>query len=432
MRKVLGTMKGAYYNKRDGRWFSRMTRQGKLYHLGTFSTEIEAHLAYTRAMADELGYIRVPLKVMRSNGVGVSALGKIMPGLGVPPMYSILANDTAETGAEWYAVIDPEDADLIFGVVSTKKGVRPTVSDWNGRPTEWYVKRLHNTSPLVFAVNDRGQEMGDFIMEAKYKAEGGTFKQWVRHVNYNGLDCRRRNLEEVDANDKWKHGWHMDGVIKAMLEREEMRVRTAGGRQGRGAAKWERTPGVTELKSGKFVARAPLLAHLIAKRAPEAGSGAGATPATRSGSPRLQKYLGIHATIEGAVAAVKQYEDLTAMALAWMDAGSPEVITEDVWESLWAAANVDKELRAVAASLDDDSGLPALVVFVRRELGGGAAGGLSIGEAAARLGVKPHVLRQMERTGALVPAGRSRGYWPGSGHRRYTEEQVEEMRRRMG
>ena len=92
---------------------------------------------------------------------------------------------------------------------------------------------------------------------------------------------------------------------------------------------------------------------------------------------------------------------------------------------------MDKELRAVAASLDDDSGLPALVVFVRRELGTGT-GDLSIGEAAARLGVKPHVLRQMERTGALVPAGRSRGYWPGSGHRRYTEEQVEEMRRRMG
>ena len=219
----------------------------------------------------------------------------------------------------------------------------------------------------------------------------------------------------------------MDGVIKAMLEREEMRVRTAGGRP-----KWERTPGVTELKSGKFVARAPLLAHLIAKRATAtAAAGTAGAAKAGTGSPRLQKYLGIHATIEGAVAAVKQYEDLTAMALAWMDAGSPEVITEDVWESLWAAAKVDKELRAVAASLDDDSGLPALVVFVRRELGTGT-GGLSIGEAAARLGVKPHVLRQMERTGALVPAGRSRGYWPGSGHRRYTEEQVEEMRRRMG
>ena len=223
-------------------------------------------------------------------------------------------------------------------------------------------------------------------------------------------------VPKEEATD-WQQKWHLDNVIADMKSKKPGEEKIVG-RHGH--------HGVTKIKCGKFVARAPLLAYLVARRG-------GESEIEKSGlqKPRLQKYLGIHATIEGAVAAVKQYEDLTAMALAWMDAGSPEVITEDVWESLWAAAKVDKELRAVAASLDDDSGLPALVVFVRRELGTGT-GDLSIGEAAARLGVKPHVLRQMERTGALVPAGRSRGYWPGSGHRRYTEEQVEEMRRRMG
>ena len=389
-------MTGAYRVK-NGKWIARMTRQGKRYNLGTFNTELDAHMAYTRAMADELGYIRVPLKVARFSGVGTSAIGKLIPGLGIPHGYDVMNSNPVISG-EWFAIIDPQDADRVLA----EEGA------------EWYVKRLHSASPLVFAVNGKGEKMGDFIMKTEN----------IRHLNYNGLDCRRRNMRMVpkeEATD-WQQKWHLDNVIADMKSKKPGEEKIVG-RHGH--------HGVTKIKCGKFVARAPLLAHLVARRG-------GESEIEKSGlqKPRLQKYLGIHATIEGAVAAVKQYEDLTAMALAWMDMGSPEVITEDVWESLWAAAShgekVDKELRAVAASLDDDSGLPALVVFVRRELGGGAAGGLSIGEAAARLGVKPHVLRQMERTGALVPAGRSRGYWPGSGHRRYTEEQVEEMRRRMG
>ena len=393
-------MTGAYRVK-NGKWIARMTRQGKRYNLGTFNTELDAHMAYTRAMADELGYIRVPLKVARFSGVGTSAIGKLIPGLGIPHGYDVM-NSSPVISGEWFAIIDPQDADKVFGKEST----------------EWYVKRLHSASPLVFAVNDKGEKMGDFIMKTEN----------IRHLNYNGLDCRRRNMRMVpkeEATD-WQQKWHLDNVIA------DMKAKMTQTKLGEDK-KSKKIVGVTKIKCGKFVARAPSLAHLVARREASvaAGTGSGATAATGSVSPSLQKYLGIHATIEGAVAAVKQYEDLTAMALAWMDAGSPEVITEDVWESIWAASKVDKELRAVAASLDDDSGLPALVVFVRRELGTGT-GDLSIGEAAARLGVKPHVLRQMERTGALVPAGRSRGYWPGSGHRRYTEEQVEEMRRRMG
>lgn len=384
-------MTGAYRVK-NGKWIARMTRQGKRYNLGTFNTELDAHMAYTRAMADELGYIRVPLKVARFSGVGTSAIGKLIPGLGIPHGYDVMNSNPVISG-EWFAIIDPQDADRVLA----EEGA------------EWYVKRLHSASPLVFAVNGKGEKMGDFIMKTEN----------IRHLNYNGLDCRRRNMRMVpkeEATD-WQQKWHLDNVIADMKSKKPGEEKIVG-RHGH--------HGVTKIKCGKFVARAPLLAYLVARRG-------GESEIEKSGlqKPRLQKYLGIHATIEGAVAAVKQYEDLTAMALAWMDAGSPEVITEDVWESIWAAANVDKELRAVAASLDDDSGLPALVVFVRRELGTGT-GDLSIGEAAARLGVKPHVLRQMERTGALVPAGRSRGYWPGSGHRRYTEEQVEEMRRRMG
>lgn len=50
--------------------------------------------------------------------------------------------------------------------------------------------------------------------------------------------------------------------------------------------------------------------------------------------------------------------------------------------------------------------------------------GLTPSEVAERLGVSAATIRRWDKRGLLVPAMR----FPGSGHRRYTEEQVEEFR----
>jgi hypothetical protein len=41
--------KGAYWNKRAGRWFAQIRHQKKQYHLGHFDTVEEAHAAYAEA-----------------------------------------------------------------------------------------------------------------------------------------------------------------------------------------------------------------------------------------------------------------------------------------------------------------------------------------------------------------------------------------------
>ena len=51
-----GTMKGAFYNVRNGVWQSRIRGSGgKEIHLGTFATEADAHAAYVAAAKEMFG-----------------------------------------------------------------------------------------------------------------------------------------------------------------------------------------------------------------------------------------------------------------------------------------------------------------------------------------------------------------------------------------
>lgn len=47
--------KGAFLSKQSGRWYSRITDNGKRINLGTFATAEDAHLAYCKAAASLYG-----------------------------------------------------------------------------------------------------------------------------------------------------------------------------------------------------------------------------------------------------------------------------------------------------------------------------------------------------------------------------------------
>jgi len=53
--------------------------------------------------------------------------------------------------------------------------------------------------------------------------------------------------------------------------------------------------------------------------------------------------------------------------------------------------------------------------------------GLTVSEAAERLDVSAATMRRWDKRGILVPAMR----FPGSGHRRYSEEQIEAFRQSL-
>lgn len=46
-------LKGAYWNKKDKRWFSQIVSDGRQHYLGKFDSEMEAHLAYC-AVAEKM------------------------------------------------------------------------------------------------------------------------------------------------------------------------------------------------------------------------------------------------------------------------------------------------------------------------------------------------------------------------------------------
>lgn len=48
-------LKGAFLDKRDGRWYSRISVNGELTHLGRFETAEEAHAAYAAAARQAYG-----------------------------------------------------------------------------------------------------------------------------------------------------------------------------------------------------------------------------------------------------------------------------------------------------------------------------------------------------------------------------------------
>ena len=55
-------LKGAFQDKRDGRWCSRITVGGKYIHLGRFATAEEAHAAYAAAAHKEFGEFACPTR----------------------------------------------------------------------------------------------------------------------------------------------------------------------------------------------------------------------------------------------------------------------------------------------------------------------------------------------------------------------------------
>lgn len=48
-KKIGGGLKGAYFNKRTGFWHSEITKSGKRFYLGSFSSEADAHGVYVSA-----------------------------------------------------------------------------------------------------------------------------------------------------------------------------------------------------------------------------------------------------------------------------------------------------------------------------------------------------------------------------------------------
>lgn len=54
--------KGAYLDKRDGRWSARIVAGGRVHHLGRFDTEAEAAEAYRRAAPQVHGEFACPTR----------------------------------------------------------------------------------------------------------------------------------------------------------------------------------------------------------------------------------------------------------------------------------------------------------------------------------------------------------------------------------
>jgi hypothetical protein len=54
-RKNGGTLKGAFMSSVPGKWRSHILKNRKLYHLGTFNTEEEAHAAYVAKAKEFFG-----------------------------------------------------------------------------------------------------------------------------------------------------------------------------------------------------------------------------------------------------------------------------------------------------------------------------------------------------------------------------------------
>lgn len=48
--KGISTLTGAYLDRRDSRWYSRITVHGKQFHLGRFATPQQANKAYRKAL----------------------------------------------------------------------------------------------------------------------------------------------------------------------------------------------------------------------------------------------------------------------------------------------------------------------------------------------------------------------------------------------
>lgn len=51
-----------FIDKRDGRWYSRITINGKHIHLGRFDTAEEAHAAYVAASREAYGEFACPTR----------------------------------------------------------------------------------------------------------------------------------------------------------------------------------------------------------------------------------------------------------------------------------------------------------------------------------------------------------------------------------
>ncbi len=50
-----GKLVGCYFNQRDGVWLSRIRMDGRQKHLGSYATELEAHVAYKLALEGNHG-----------------------------------------------------------------------------------------------------------------------------------------------------------------------------------------------------------------------------------------------------------------------------------------------------------------------------------------------------------------------------------------
>lgn len=48
-------LKGAYQHQQSRRWMARIQKNGRVFHLGYFDTEAEAHAAYAKAACDLFG-----------------------------------------------------------------------------------------------------------------------------------------------------------------------------------------------------------------------------------------------------------------------------------------------------------------------------------------------------------------------------------------